>query len=95
MSLDREQWITRPSKHKLRKNDKRFSFFKTKHIFQDEVTENHREFWPKTEYRRKDNVVSERAEDKLSFHAFISISKFLTKIDFFWGMRPLNSYVIQ
>ena len=29
MSLDREQWIMRPSKHKLRKNDKRFSFFKT------------------------------------------------------------------
>ena len=44
MSLDREQWITRPSKHKLGENDKHFSFFKTKHIFQDEVTENHPKF---------------------------------------------------
>jgi hypothetical protein len=35
-------------------------------------------------FLRKINIVSERAEDGLSFHAFISISKFLTKIDCFF-----------
>ncbi len=33
----------------------------------------------------KNHIISERSEDGLSSHAFISISKFLTKIDFFWG----------
>ena len=28
MSLERGQWITRPSKHRLRENDKHFSFLK-------------------------------------------------------------------
>jgi hypothetical protein len=33
-------------------------------------------------------VIFERANDELSPHAFISISKFLTKIDFFEGGKP-------
>jgi hypothetical protein len=39
-------------------------------------------FQPKKRFWIKNRIISERSDDGLFSHAFISISKFLTKIDF-------------
>jgi hypothetical protein len=54
------------------------------------VNGNHQKFRPKMGTEEKTDSVSERAEDGLSSHAFISISKILTKTDFFEGEGGLQ-----
>ena len=64
------------------KKRKRFSVFYEKRIF---FNGNHQKFRPKKWHLIKRHSVSERANFGLSSHAFIFISSFFTKIDFFRG----------
>ena len=52
---------------------------------------NHPNFPPKKRHLEKNYIISERSEDGLSSHAFISIWNFLTKVDFFEGGGGLNN----
>jgi hypothetical protein len=65
------------------KTKKIFRFFENKASFRVGDYRNHQNFPPKKWYWKKSYIISERARCGLSSHAFISISKFLTKIDFF------------
>ena len=74
--------------HLLRKNEKDFSFFSKIACFSSSTSQKSSKILLETSRRKKIHSVSERSDDGLSSHAFISISTFLTKIDFFEGGRP-------
>ena len=60
-------------------NQEKSLFFKQLVIEIIKIFSQERQFWI------KNHIISERSEDGLSSYVFISILKFLTKIDFFWG----------
>jgi hypothetical protein len=60
-------------------------FFRKNVFFQAGDWRNHQSFGSKKGCWTKNLIISERAEDGLSAHTFISISKILKKIDFFEG----------
>ena len=92
MSLDRELLATRSKNHKLRKNEKDFLFFWKKACFSNSWLQKSSKFLAKKEVSDKNHIISERSEDGLSSYVFISILKFLTKIDFFWGEEGLKTW---
>ena len=50
-------------------------------------------FVQKRDVEAKTMCISESAEDKLSSHVFISICKFLTKIDIFFERKTSRKYL--
>ena len=69
-------------------------------VFRAAHGENNQKSCKKRGAKNKFYCVSERAEDRLSSHAFISISRFLTKTNFFEGEGGLkldfdNHYAIS
>jgi hypothetical protein len=51
-------------------------------VFQAPDSRKPQNFQPEKRFWIKNRIISERSDDGLSSHAFISISKFLTKIEF-------------
>ena len=71
------------------KNMQKLVFFSEKTVFLSSRCEKSSKFSVKNASLDKKNYsVSERVEEGLSSHAFISIFIFLTKIDFFGGGWP-------
>ena len=67
------------------KNTQKLVFFPEKTVFKQSMREIIKIFGQKCVIRLKSYSISERAEEGLSSHAFISIFIFLTKIDIFGG----------